>query len=317
MKEIGGYIELDTIKTFGMHEGAIALNTARNCLAYLIKARSISKILLPGFLCDSVKSICERENVRIGYYSVGTDFLPVDLSVAEDEWLYLVNYYGQLDNGTINRLAKKYKHIIVDNVQAYFQEPIEGVDTIYTCRKFFGVPDGAYLYTNSILNEELVMDESYARMTFLLGRYERTASEFYGGYQENENLLASEPLKKMSKLTRNMLSAIDYSEVKHVRTENYKILHDEFECLNNLHLKEIAAPFMYPLYVANGDKIRIELQKKKIYIPTLWPEVLKHCEVDSLDYDMAKNIVPLPVDQRYNGEDMLYIIREVTRCIEG
>ena len=316
MKEIGGYIELDTMKIYSMHEKAIALNTARNCLAYLIKSRSISKILLPSFLCDSIKSICERENVKVQYYSVGMDFLPVDLAVADDEWLYLVNYYGQLDNGKINKFVQKHNRVIVDNVQAYFQEPLEGVDTIYTCRKFLGVPDGAFLYTNSLLKEELALDESFERMTFLLGRYERTASEFYGKYLENEKLLAREPLKKMSKLTRNMLSAIDYSRVKYVRTENYKILYRELESFNKLRLKEIEAPFMYPLYVTDGDKIRVELQKKKIYIPTLWPEVLEHCEADSIDYDMARNIVPLPIDQRYNCDDMLYITREVTRYID-
>lgn len=316
MKEIGGYIEIDKYNIPMKHRDAIALNTARNCLAYLIKSRLISKILLPRFLCDSIKSICKRENVQVRYYSVGMDFLPVGLTVAEDEWLYIVNYYGQLENGEINRIVQKYNRVIVDNVQAYFQEPLEDVDTIYTCRKFFGVPDGAFLYTNSILDEELTLDESFERMTFLLGRYERTASEFYGRYLENEKLLAIEPLKKMSKLTRNMLSAIDYSRVKCVRSENYKTLYNELEKFNKLRLREIEAPFMYPLYVANGDKIRAELKKKKIYIPTLWPEVLEHCEAGSIDYDMARNIVPLPIDQRYNCEDMLYIIREVTQYID-
>ena len=40
------------------------------------------------------------------------------------------------------------KNVIIDNVQAYFQRPIEGFDTLYSCRKYFGVPDGAVLYTD-------------------------------------------------------------------------------------------------------------------------------------------------------------------------
>ena len=36
----------------------------------------------------------------------------------------------------------------------FYAKPIHGNDTFYTCRKFFGVPDGAYLYTDKLLDEE-------------------------------------------------------------------------------------------------------------------------------------------------------------------
>ena len=58
MTEIGGYIELDKYALPMLHEGAISLNCGRNCLAYLLRARKIKKILLPKFLCDSVSSVC-------------------------------------------------------------------------------------------------------------------------------------------------------------------------------------------------------------------------------------------------------------------
>ncbi|MBO5560987.1 MAG: hypothetical protein J6A07_05000, partial [Firmicutes bacterium] len=65
--------------------------------------------------------------------------------------------------------------MIIDNTQAYFQMPVNGVDTFYTCRKFFGVTDGAVLYTASAVDTELDIDESYTRMTYILGRFERSA----------------------------------------------------------------------------------------------------------------------------------------------
>ena len=108
-----------------------------------------------------------------------------------EEWLYVVNYYGQLGNDVLENLAGKYGRIIVDNAQAYFQMPLEGVDTIYTCRKFLGVADGAFLYTDAMIEEELPRDESFERMRFLLGRFERTASEFYPEYAANNGLFAA------------------------------------------------------------------------------------------------------------------------------
>ena len=66
---------------------------------------------------------------------------------------------------------------------------------------------------------------------------------------------------------------------------------------------------MYPLHVENGAELRKELQKEKIYIPTLWPAVLDICREGELEYDMAKNILPLPVDQRYTTDDMQHIVQ--------
>ncbi len=170
MKEIGGYIELDTYHLPMLHEGAIALNCGRNALAYVIKARGIKKIKIPYFLCDSVSNVCQREHVNVSYYHIGMDFRPVDVDLGENEWLYLVNYYGQLSNDDIRVYVDEYKKVIVDQAQSYFQVPIEGIDTIYTCRKWFGVADGAFLYSDAALSEELPTDESYERMGFLLGR---------------------------------------------------------------------------------------------------------------------------------------------------
>lgn len=62
--------------------------------------------------------------------------------------------------------SEKYSNLIVDNVQAFYTPPIKGLDTIYTCRKFFGVPDEAYLYTDCILTESIPYDKSYDRLAF-------------------------------------------------------------------------------------------------------------------------------------------------------
>ena len=153
MKEIGGYIELDSYDLPMLYEDAIALNSGRNALAYLIQAKNIKKIRLPKFLCNSVYETCIRENVRIEEYSINMNFQPSEIEMVEDEWLYVVNYYGQLSDLQIKKLAQKYKNIIIDNAQAYFQKPVKGIDTIYTCRKFFGVSDGALLFSNKYLTD--------------------------------------------------------------------------------------------------------------------------------------------------------------------
>ena len=317
MKEIGGYIELDKYKLPMLHEGAVALNCGRNALAYLLRAKKIRRIQIPKFLCASVREVCKKENVEIKYYSITKEFLPDRIDLTDEEWLYIVNYYGQLDNEKIRFLVDTYKRVIVDNAQAYFQMPVAGVDTLYTCRKFFGVADGAFLYSDQKLSQKLQIDESFDRMRFLLGRFERTASEFYSEYAANNALFINEPIKRMSKLTENLLRAIDYKEVEERRTKNFLFLDKELVGFNKLKLNVPQGAFMYPLYIENGAQIRKCLQEKKIYVPTLWPDVFNCCEELELEYDMAKNILPLPCDQRYNIEDMQYMIGEIFKCMKN
>lgn len=318
MQEIGGYIELDAYHLPMLHDGSVALNCGRNALAYLLRARKIKKLWIPRFICDSVTGVCEREGVPYSLYSIGFDFLPAqEITLGDNEWLYFVNYYSQIDNGKISEYVRKYQRVIVDNVQSYFQPVIPGVDTIYTCRKYFGVSDGAFLYTDAVLEEKISQDESFERMRFLLGRFERPASEFYGEYVANNDLFATEPIKRMSKLTENLLHAIDYEAVRKRRTENFRLLDAWFRNKNRLNLITPSGAFMYPLYIENGGIIRRKLQEKGIYIPTLWPDVFDICQKTDLEYDMAQNILPLPVDQRYDNEDMEYLAKEVLKCINN
>lgn len=316
MREIGGYIELDSYHLPMLHDGAVALNCGRNALAYLLRARRIKKLWIPKFICDSVTGVCEREGVQYAFYSIGRDFLPVqDVALGEDEWFYFVNYYSQFDNQKISEIVTRYERVIVDQAQSYFQPPIPHVDTIYTCRKFFGVADGAFLYTDAVLNEEFPFDESYGRMRFLLGRFERTASEFYGEYVANNDLFITEPIKLMSKLTRNLLHGVDNEGIKHTRENNYAFLHNAFDSINELKLSANPGTFMYPLMVARGVEIRKSLQKEKIYIPTLWPDVMEWCLPEETEYLLAQNTLPLPIDQRYQIDDMKIIVGAVLNHI--
>lgn len=316
MREIGGYIELDTYSMPMLHEGAIKLNCGRNALAYLIEAKKIRSILMPKFMCDSCNGIFEKYNVAVRYYSIDKTFKPIDIKMDPTEWIYVVNFYGQLSNEFIHEIKNRYKNVILDNAQAYFQMPVEGVDTLYTCRKFFGVADGAILYTDTVQDKKMVQDESFERMHFLLGRFERTATEFYSEYAKNNDCFENEPIKRMSKLTDNLLHGINYEDVKVKRTMNFNRLHKDLKSINKLSLVAPKGAFMYPFYVENGDTVRKKLQQKKIYIPTLWPNVFDICIENELEYCMAKDILPLPVDQRYNEKDMEYLIQEVKKCID-
>ena len=315
MKEYGGYIELDELNGSEYYTDCLSLNSGRSCLGYLIENRNITKIYLPCFLCDTVKETCEKYKIAYEYYTITDDFKPVfTKELCEDEYLYVVNFYGQLSKEYTIELHKKYNNLILDKAQDFYREPIAGMDTIYICRKYFGVADGAYLFTKDNYEENYPIDTTYDRMLFLLGRYEKDASSFYSEYVSNNDYFANKPIMRTSKLTRNLLKAIEYEKCKEVRTKNFTFLHEELQELNELKLKMVDGPFAYPLLVENGAEIKKKLIEKKMYIPTLWPDVFNKCDPISVEYRYAKDILPLPVDQRYCIEDMLEIASSI-KCL--
>lgn len=63
-------------------------------------------------------------------------------------------------------------------------------------------------------------------------------------------------------------------------------------------------PFAYPYYHENGMELRRWLAGRKIFVPTYWKNMFEQCSEDSLEYQWAANILPLPCDQRYGEEEM-------------
>lgn len=310
MREIGGYFELENFINNPYHKNLVALNTARHALIYVLRAKKVKKLYFPYFLCDSVQKILDQEGFEYEQYFINDMMQPLfDKILNADEYLYVVNYFGLFSDVDILSLKEKHHNIIVDSAQAFFQRPIPGIDTIYSCRKFFGVPDGAYLSTDVYLDETLELDVSKHRMRHILGRYEGDAQTYYADFKDNSFSFKKEPLKAMSRLTRNILGAINYDEVINSRNTNFDYLNTALESYNMMPVSIHDGAFGYPFYVKNGVSFREKMVLKKIYIPTLWPEILINCPENSIEYDLAANILLLPCDQRYNLDDMAYMVK--------
>ena len=60
-----------------MTDKIIKLNTARNCLRYILRAYDIKEIFVPYYFCPTVKSAIRKENVKINFYHIDKNFMPV------------------------------------------------------------------------------------------------------------------------------------------------------------------------------------------------------------------------------------------------
>ena len=306
MKAIGGYFGLELNKGEEYHENAIKLNTGRNALEYILLVNNYKKVFLPFFTCDVLLEPLNKLNIEVAFYSINKLFEPVfDYSrVKEDEAFLYTNYFGLKDN-YIKRLAVNCKNLIIDNAQSFYSKPLQGIDTFYSPRKFFGVPDGAYLYCNRQLDIDLEQDISYNRFEHLLRRIDISAEDGYPYFKENDNSLSNQPIKEMSNLTQSLLRTIDYKKPIQIRKDNFNFLHKNLKESNKLNLDEFSfiSPMVYPYWTEN-EKLKQRLLENKIYTPTYWPNVKEWSKQNSLENTLVNEVIYLPIDQRYGGDEL-------------
>ena len=149
MDSIGGYFELELRERSSFpHDDGALLNSGMNALEYVLLALgNVSHVWVPYYTCDVVLEPMQKLGVPYTFYPINQnlelDKLP---SLQDGEYLIYTNYFGVKDE-YVSKLATFYGlQLIVDNAQAWFAKPIEGVNTIYSPRKYVGVPDGGVAY---------------------------------------------------------------------------------------------------------------------------------------------------------------------------
>lgn len=314
MVGIGGFFELELNKNGHYHSNSIMLNSGKNAFEYILRVKKYSKVYIPFFTCEVILLPLRELNIKFEFYHINENFELIDFpsKLAKDEAILYTNYFGLKEDYIINLYKIFGSQLIVDNTQSFYSLPISGVDTFYSARKFFGVPDGAYLYTNSVLDINIPKDKSYQRMAHLLKRIDLNSESAYDDFKKNDEILSQQPMMYMSDLTNRILMNIDYEKVRVRRIANYRLLDDNLYSYNSLRIKlsDNSVPMIYPLLYKNGN-LRKYLIEKKIYIATYWPNVLRWCNENSQEYLFASNLIPLPIDQRYGYEELGYIIKVI------
>ena len=315
MEAIGGYFSLELPQREEYHKHAIRLNTGRNCLEYILRVRGYKKVFVPYYTCEAVMEPINKLGIPYEFYHIDVHFDIRDrFTVKEGEALLYTNYFG-LKQRYVEQLAEKIgSRLIIDNTQAFYAKPLPGIDTFYTCRKFFGIPDGAYLYCYKELDEEIEQDYSYDRVAHLVKRIDLSAEDGFKDFRRVDDGLDNQPIRKMSKLTQRMMQGIDYESAAQRRRANFQMLHEALSKENNqeLHLEGNAVPMVYP-YLVPVEGLREKLIENKIFVARYWPNVLDWTKKDDIENLLAYQMQPLPIDQRYGEEEMKYIINKIQK----
>lgn len=323
INEIGGYFELEiSTQNAFPHNKATAVNSGRNALSLILKELKIKKLLLPFYSCDVLLQAMDKVGVTHEFYKIDSDFNPIIPGKPRKNTAVLyINYFGLMEAKS-KSLAQKYENLIIDNSQAFFADPFNASASFYSPRKFFGVPDGGYLYlkqqnTTTTINEK---ECAYNRCEHLLKRIELGAEKGYKAYKENEAYLDRAPVRKISSLSDKILKGIDYSKVKENRISNFRHLHSALAEFNEFPIdfdKASNVPMIYPFLRKGNESIREKLIKRKIYVARYWENVIDWVDDESsIETYLTKNLIPLPIDQRYGSTEMNFIIEAVRKILK-
>jgi hypothetical protein len=310
MRAIGGFFELELDSRSEYHSKAIKLNSGRNALRFILSVKNFKRVYIPHFICEVLPQTLKESGIDFTFYNINKDLEPefeYDRIGKHEAFLY-INYFGLKDN-FIDSLRKKILGLIIDNAQSFFSLPVNGVDTFYSPRKFFGVPDGAYLYTNTAVDIALNESVSSNRVEHLVKRIDDSAESAFPIFRQSELSLHHLQISRMSLLTERILSSIDYESAAQIRRENFMYLDNALGELNQLKLplEENCVPMVYPFY-GKTTGLREKLKANKIYTAMYWPNVLESANESSIEYDFTLNIIHLPIDQRYGKAEMDFII---------
>ena len=151
-------------------------------------------------------------------------------------------------------------------------------------------------------------------MLFLLDRLDKSAEEAFSDYHKSEDTLDHDKIKKMSKITKFIMSSICYKSVADRRIGNYTYLHDNLGSSNTLSvdLERKNVPMVYP-FLSEDINLRKKLIDNKVYVASYWPNVKNMSNLESVESQFAVSLIPIPIDQRYGKDDLNKILEIIGR----
>ncbi|MCR5262201.1 MAG: hypothetical protein K6C94_10260 [Candidatus Gastranaerophilales bacterium] len=264
------------------NKNEIFLNSARNCLRYVIRAFRIKQIYLPYYICQAVRYAVKEEDIAVKFYHIDEDFMP-EMAFDKNDYILYPNYFGIC--GRQNKiLSNKYKNLISDNAHALFAEKT-GCAAFSSPRKFLKVNDGGILISDKIIHDDFQTD---ADRNIEITDYE--------SFCKNELTIDNESIKLMSEKTKKQLSAVDENAEKQRRLNIFGNYSKLFEKYNRLKINPdtLDVPYVYPFLSDKSALIGKYLDMNDIYTLKYSTNFPKGC----FEHELSEHLLLLPLDEK-------------------
>lgn len=309
-----------------------------------IERREIVKrkvCLLPRYTCDTVIIPFKKHGWELHFFSVNQGLRPDKQQFKQllqkfvPSVLLVHTYYGVDTFSEVRDCIREQKEkgivYIEDMTQSLPALPAlaaDGLADYYvgSLRKWFAIPDGAFLASGHRLNVFLEGE----KRTFL--ELKLGAQRLKGQYIQGEDGVRKEDFLKMngaaekflyedrkvcgvSDFTRDRMRRLNVIRNFEQRKENASFLYKVVQSLRRikavLNMKD-RSPLYVPVYTEQRDGLQEYLKRKNIFAPVLWPvpEQVKGDMDDEVKF-IFENLLALPCDQRYGRNDM----EKIAQCL--
>ena len=314
MKPIGGFLDLDLSgsgSNYFKDSNQILLSTGRACLNLILKKVKPEKLYIPYFICDTVLEPILLNNIQFEYYSIDNNFDPKNSNYLNNGYFLYINYFG-IKNKTVRHLINRYKNkLIIDNSQAFYEKRYKNTWSYNSARKFFGVSDGAFLFSPFKIKNAFKRNNE-VNYNHLLNN----TKNLYENFLHNESILSAK-IKKVSKLSEFVLKNINYNKFAKARQENFQFLDKNLKSINKykFSLDKSEIPMCYPLLVDKKVNKK-KLHEQNLFVPTFWDRKIKTIKNGFIfEKELPNKLIPLPIDQRYSIKEMKKVIKIINKFI--
>ncbi|RDC55820.1 hypothetical protein DU508_16295 [Pedobacter chinensis] len=316
MKEIGGYFELELHQgNANFHDTPYRFNSGRAALGFILDNLKPVNVYVPFYTCDALLEPLKKLGINYTFYEIDQSLEIKSLpKLLANEMLLYINYFDIKVKYT-EYLSQRYKDkLICDCTQSYFLKG-NGVSWYFnSCRKFFGVPDGSFLYTPKetdwlSIYEQLEPNENFLT-AHLFARFNGETQKGYPFFQDNE-ALNGQQISQISKLSSYLLSNIDEQHAINSRKANFGFLHQALKDSNHLPiLPSVDSSSSFYPYLPGKLMDKRQFWKLLVFIPNFWNECVQRQGNEQFPTEvyLSEHLIPIPIDHRYQSEDLVRIL---------
>lgn len=303
------------------------LHNARSALHALWNGIRPRRVWLPAYVCAEVAAAVPS-GVGTCYFPLSEDLLPrvefLSTQLRDGDHVLAIDYFGRPPSPEFIALVHARPSVgwIEDRAQA-----IDPPDTawgdwlLYSPRKLFGVPDGGILAAHRKALWPLETSPG-TDLTFALPSLQRFEDpdeignqRWHAAYVREEAAMAV-GLQRMSRLSLEVLGAVDARADCAARRGNYRVLYGRLGEWALFPGAELCfSPLGFPIRVVSAATLSRRLSEKRIFAARHWASLPSDPSVFASEHRLAQEILTLPCDYRYGERDMLDVADAVHEAI--
>lgn len=264
-RAIGGFFPLELRADAALpFPQTLPVNLGRTGLELILRHRQYRRVRVPVYCCPVVFRTLRRCGVEWECYRIDENLEPIGgttpdgtpmrdpyRTLAVDEAFLYINYFGVMDR-CVTTLATHFPRLIVDLTPAFFSTPPSHTDGFNSARKFFGVPDGAFLFAENAIDwgKSLPRQRTCDSCRSLLWRTEESydTEPGYLEFLRQESAMDRWPLARMSRISERMLRSINLPQIARLRRQHFRWFHERLRERNTLRLDSLWANGTSSLY---------------------------------------------------------------------